>query len=155
MLGNQLSDAFVCLDEVEYRAAFDEREHHQTVNGWFERVARGRSADELIRSFDRAFAAVWQRSFVTLGAVTLTAITERVLHRATAQFPVLASVQITESGLRCQSLCAPGLPLPGVTEALRFVLVELLSVLGNLTAEILTPALQSKLSSDPVSDPSR
>jgi len=126
----------------------DEREHPQAVNDWFDRFARGRSIDALVQSFERAFTAVWERSFVTLGGVTLIAITERVLHRATQQFPVLATVQITESGLRCQSLCAPGLSLASVIDALRFVLVEFLSVLGNLTAGILTPALESKLSSD-------
>jgi hypothetical protein len=31
-------------------------------------------------------------------------------------------------------------------EAIRFVLVELLTVLGNLTAEILTPALHAEIS---------
>jgi hypothetical protein len=37
-------------------------------------------------------------------------------------------------------------------EAIQFVLVELLTVVGNLTAEILTPALHSELSNITVKD---
>jgi hypothetical protein len=37
-------------------------------------------------------------------------------------------------------------------EAIQFVLMELLTVVGNLTAEILTPALHSELSSVSLKD---
>jgi len=133
----------------------EEREHQLTVDAWFERVVHLNSAEALIHAFERVFAALWERSHLTLGEVTLTAITERVLHTATERYPVLASIEITTSGLRCQSLrTQQGLHLGEVTEGIRFVLVEFLTVLGNLTAQILTPALRSELSNDhAVEDP--
>ena len=74
-------------------------------------------------------------------------IVERVLHVATERFPVLPSLSIDASGLSCpQPPSDASLPYEQVSEALRFVLVEFLTVLGELTAEILTPALHAELS---------
>jgi len=122
-------------------------DHHDPVTAWFQRAAQGRSVESLIQSFQDTFAALWQRSHLTLGEVTLTAIVERVLHTATEQYPLLASVEVEASGLRCQSLRSQaGLRHDQLSAAIRFVLVEFLTVLGNLTAQILTPALHAELS---------
>jgi len=121
-------------------------EHQLTVDAWLERVA-GRSTQELIGACEAAFAALWRRTHMTLGEVTLVAVVERVLHTAKEQYPVLASIEATSSGLRCESLhTQAGIRHDDVAEAIRFVLTEFLTVLGNLTAQILTPALQAELS---------
>ena len=125
-----------------------EAEHLRTVNAWLERLA-GCSAEELMRACETAFAALWQRTHLTLGEVTLVAIVERVLHTAKEKYPLLASLEATTSGLRRESLdTQPGVDRGEVAEAIRYVLTEFLTVLGNLTAEILTPALYAELSKD-------
>lgn len=122
-------------------------EHDAAVTTWLEGAARGRSVDSLIRAFEHAFAALWQRSHLTLGEVTLFAIVDRVIHTATEQYPLLASIEVDPSGLHCRDLASrEGLRLDQASAAIRFVLVEFLSVLGNLTAQILTPALHAELS---------
>jgi hypothetical protein len=122
-------------------------DHQIAVAAWFRRVATEHSVESLLEAFEGAFAALWQRSHPTLGDVTLTAIVERVLYIATEQFPLLASLSIDASGLDCQALRSrAGLPYEQSGEAIRFVLVEFLTVLGDLTAEILTPALHAELS---------
>ena len=122
--------------------------HQQTVDAWLERVS-GRSAVELLRACEAAFAALWQRTHLTLGEVTLAAVVERVLHSAKDHYPLLASIETTTSGVRCQSLqTQAGLRQGDVVEAIRFVLTEFLTVLGNLTAQILTPALHAELLND-------
>jgi len=139
-------NVLLALGSLGYTGSLEGREHQLLVDGWVERVRAG-SAEALIRAFERLFAALWDRSHLTLGEVTLTAITERVLHTATERYPMLASIEVTTSGLRCDGLrTQQGLPLAEVTEGIRFVLVEFLTVLGNLTAQILTPALRSELS---------
>jgi hypothetical protein len=52
------------------------------------------------------------------------------------------------TGLECEEFCerAAGLEHGELAEGMRFVLVEFLTVLGNLTADVLTPALQAELS---------
>jgi len=120
-------------------------DHGTVVSAWFERVA-DRDANELIRAFEAAFSSLWQRSHLTLGEVTLTAIVDRVLHTATEQYAFLAPIEIASSGLRCENLRTEAGPDRGqLAAALGFLLVEFLTVLGNLTAEILTPALHREL----------
>jgi hypothetical protein len=139
------------LEIVRCAMTAGESEHHIAVTAWFQRAARGRSVESLIQAFEDTFAALWQRSHLTLGEVTLTAIVERVLYTATEQFPLLASLEVEASGLRCQGLRShahAGLRREEVSAAIRFVLEEFLRVLGNLTAQILTPALHAELSRD-------
>ena len=100
--------------------------------------------------FEAALDAVWIRTKTTLGEVTLTAIAERVLHNASERFSLLWSLKLEPaSGIQCRELRERiGSVEPSeLREAIRFVLVELLTVLGNLTAEILTPALHAEISS--------
>lgn len=121
-------------------------EHEGAVTTWFERAVQDRSVESLIKAFEDTFAALWQRSHLTLGEVTLTAIVERVIHTATEQYPFLTSVKVGATGLSCESLRSQaGLRQDQVSAAIRFVLVEFLTVLGNLTAQILTPALHAEL----------
>jgi hypothetical protein len=126
-----------------------DRDHRAVVGSWLQRAAHRGSVASQIEAFEHAFARMWQRSRLTLGEVTLTAIVDRVLHTANEQFPFLASVAVDASGLRCQELRShAGVPEDQVSAALRFVLVEFLTVLGNLTAQILTPALHAELSTE-------
>lgn len=126
----------------------DENDHNACVNAWMERAAKGRSPSQLLDVFERGFAVLWRRVHQTLGSVTLTAIVDRVLYTAAEQFPLLSSLKIEATGIRCQALRerAGSLSHDQLADGIRFVLVEFLTVLGNLTAEILTPALHSELS---------
>jgi hypothetical protein len=122
-------------------------EHKVAVAAWLQRAARG-SRVEIIEAFEHAFTALWRRSLLTLGGVTLTAIVERVLYSASEQYPALAGIVVGESAIRWDGLrsAAAGLHEDQARAALQFVLVEFLTVQGNLTAEILTPALHDELS---------
>lgn len=118
------------------------------MNAWFERGVRGSSPDRLLDAFEHAFAAMWRRAQMTLGDVTLTAIVDRVVHAASERYPLLAGLQLEATGLRCDGLRRPAASMRSsqLEEGVRFVLVEFLTVLGNLTDEILTPALHDELS---------
>ena len=122
--------------------------HAAQVDAWLERAAKGQPPQELLRLFDVALAALWARTTPTLGEVTLTAIAERVTHNAGEKFPFFATLKIDHTGgLGCDELREriTGSPRAPLLEAIRFVLVEFLTVLGNLTAEILTPELHAAL----------
>jgi hypothetical protein len=126
----------------------DANDHGACVDAWMERTAQGSPPDRLIQLFERAFSALWRRAHVTLGEVTLGAIVDRVLYYASERYPVLSSLKVESAGICCVELQerAGGLPRDQLAEGLRFILVEFLTVLGNLTAEILTPALHAELS---------
>jgi hypothetical protein len=122
--------------------------HTAQVDAWLKPNANGLPPELLLRLFERALEAMWQRTHLTLGAVTLTAIVDRVLHTSAETYPLLSAIQVEADGIRWAALHerADGLEASELIKALRLVLIELLTILGNLTAEILTPALWSELS---------
>jgi len=122
--------------------------HTACVNAWMERAARGLAPERLLRAFEQGFAVLWQRARQTLGDVTLLAIMDRVLYIAVEQFPLLAPLGIDAAGIKCEELVVStgGLDRDQLTEGIRFVMTQFLTILGNLTSEILTPALHSELS---------
>lgn len=122
--------------------------HAACVDAWLERTAKGLSPEALLRLFEAALGALWIRTKTTLGEVTLTAIAERVLHNASEKYSLLWSLKVEPTGgIQCRELRERiGSVQPAeLEEAIRFVLVELLTVLGNLTAEILTPELHLEI----------
>lgn len=102
-------------------------------------------AEARIALFERALAALWRRAHRTLGEVTLGAIAERVLHTVSKRYPVLAAIDADASGFRFDALREQN-ELEGLDEAIELTLVQLLTVIGNLTADILTPGLHAALS---------
>jgi hypothetical protein len=105
------------------------------------------SCEQLVQRFEVAFGAMWWRARQTLGDVTLIAIADRVLYSATEQYPMLSALTADADGLHCQALKerAAELPRDQLADGICLLLTEFLSVLGNLTAEILTPGLHSEL----------
>src|SRR5687768_12064916 len=106
-----------------------------------DRAARNLSSEELLRAFERALSRVWLRVHPTLGDVTLGAIADRVIHNASQKFAILSVLTVDGGGIQFEGLrkSVAKLPEDELANALRFILVELLTVLGSLTAEILTP----------------
>jgi len=125
----------------------DKSDHRARVEAWVDRAAKEARPEQLLDAFERAFGAIWRRARVTLGDVTLTAILDRVLYTAAERYPLLSPLEVDESGLRSDTFRqrAGGLRPDEVADVIRFILVEFLTVLGNLTAEVLTPALHSEL----------
>lgn len=131
-------------------AVLDEGQHAACVDAWLKRSAKDLSPEVLLQLFEAALGALWAGTKTTLGEVTLNAIAERVLYNASEKFPLFSSLKVEPTGgfqvgeLRGRITSVRDSELK---EGFRFVLVELLTVLGNLTAEILTPELHSELES--------
>jgi hypothetical protein len=127
----------------------DEGQHAACVDAWLDRSAKDLSSEALLRLFEAALGALWVRTKITLGEVTLTAIAERVVHNTSEKFPLFSSLEVESvGGIQIRTLRAriSSGSASELLEGIRFVLVEFLTVLGNLTAEILTPELHSELS---------
>ena len=127
----------------------DAYDHSNYVNTWMKQAAKGLSPEQLLELFEQAMSALWCRAHLTLGDATLTAIMDRVLLNASETFPPFESLEIEANGMDCRKLRQrPDVfdKLGKLEEAIRFVVVEFLVVIGNLTGELLTPALHSELS---------
>ncbi len=123
------------------------QDHEDRVDAWIGRETDALSADLLVELLERGLDALWKRAVQPLGEITLTAIAGRVLYTAAERYPSLVGLSILPTGIRCQALRerAAEVPREELLHAIRFVLIELLTVLGNLTANILTPALHAEL----------
>ena len=134
----------------------DEANHTTVVAAWLERAPKDASPELLVQLLEDALAVLWQCTSNTLGDVTLTAIAGRVLYNAAEKFPMFAVLHVEpEAGIQCQPLrdrmhTSDDSDL--LRQGIRFVLVEFLTVLGSLTAEILSPALHEELANVALQD---
>lgn len=130
-----------------------ELDHAGAVDAWLARSLDHASSIEIARLFHRALEAVWGRAVTALGVVTLTAIAERVLHNVVARHAFLAVVDPRPAaGAPWREALYERLavvPSAELIAGLRFGLVELLAVIGTLTAEILSPELHVALQEVP------
>jgi len=131
----------------------DDNIHIRFVSEWMKHATRI-SPEELAGLFERALTVLWSRTHSALGDITVAAIVDRVLYNAAEKYSALGSLKLDASGVNFADFRhqADTFNDRELREAIQFVLVEFLTVVGNLTAEILTPALHSELSSVTVKD---
>jgi hypothetical protein len=127
----------------------DAYDHSKHVDKWMRDLAKSLPPEQLMQLFERTMGALWSRTYRTLGGVTLGAVTDRVLDSASERFAPFGSITVGTEGIDFQALRE----LSGVfddrgalAEGIRFVIVEFISVIGNLTGDLLTPALYVELS---------
>ena len=120
--------------------------HDEAVDAWLSRVTPASSAG-LLEAFERAVRGLWSRTEVTLGGVTLSAIVERVVHDAAERHPLFGTLRVDIGGVLFDELVrrASMHPDDELRSGVRFVLLQFLSVIGNLTAEVLTDQLHREL----------
>ena len=124
----------------------DETDHAAHVDAWLAATTRNLAPAQQVALFERALVALWRRAEITLGEITLTAIMDRVLYTASETHPFLSTVTIEKAAISFEGFRAEAARHGTLREAVRLVLVDLLTVLGHLTDEILTPALHAELS---------
>jgi hypothetical protein len=126
----------------------DEGHHAVFVDGWLKRSAKDLQPEVLLALFEAALGALWAATKTTLGEVTLTAIAERVVFNTAEKFPRFSVLEVEPAnGIQVRELRQQigSVGSSQLREGFRFVLVEFLTVLGNLTAEVLTPELHAEL----------
>jgi hypothetical protein len=119
--------------------------HADRLDQWLTQVAKDHPTNSPAL-LERAFRVVWERAFPTLSEVTLVAIADRALHLAKERFPLLASIEVREEGFSFAKLDKGGGNDADLTQALRLLLLEFLSIIGALSGDILTPLLHAEIS---------
>jgi hypothetical protein len=130
-------------------------EHTAYVDTWFDGLPENLSPRHLVSAFEQTFTALWRRAQRTLGDVTVSAIVDRVLHEASARYPLFGALKVEGGiGLQFGELRQRVRPEDAeqLREGMRAMLIQFLTVMGNLTADILTPALHVELSGVRVED---
>lgn len=119
-------------------------DHHACLKPWLDVAGGLDSTERGVGVFVVGFNAVWQRAQLTLGEVTVTAVVERVIHSAAEQHPVLSLLTPTKTGIDAHKLVGAA-DSQAIDAAFSLVLLELLTVLSALTADVLAPALHEAL----------
>jgi hypothetical protein len=123
-------------------------EHALQVDAVLGRLPAGASAAELLAIFEGCFTALLRRAQQTLGEVTVAAIADRVLHDVATRFPLLQALSSeTGKGVHFGRLRQRVHQQDNdqIRQGMRATLIEFLTVIGHLTADIFTPALHLEL----------
>lgn len=118
------------------------QQHEDCVDRWLAQVEQQRSLPSL-QLLQLAMDSLWRRASPTLGSFTLAAIVERVRLVTVEVYPALEVVAVSANGVTVEA--RSGTPGDVGREGVRRFLVEFLTIIGNVTADILTPALHATL----------
>ncbi len=128
--------------------------HAQVVADWEAKNARNLSSVQRVQLFEKAIKAIESRTCETLSRVTMSAILDRVLHLSLEKFPVLSEASVESLTLNFEKIhLKKNFRADEMIEAQRFLLIELLSVLSRITANILAEPLHKELSGVAWQDP--
>jgi hypothetical protein len=120
--------------------------HANQVDAWEAKNGANIPQAELALLYAKAIQAIQQRSLVSLSSVTVAVVVDRAIHEAKDKYPILAALKPNTSGIDFSLLVkdASGAP-EDLKIALRALLIELLNVFGNITADVLTAPLHKEL----------
>ncbi len=116
--------------------------HSKAVNRWLD--AGALTTNQKIVLLEKAIRAIETRAGLTLSKITLLVVLDRVHQQVKEELPVLHLVKIEDQSLRFTELKNDP-DSAEVARALTALLIELLRVLGRLTADILTETLHKEL----------
>lgn len=121
--------------------------HANQVNEWDAKICAGLDLKSFVRTYECAIQAVENRSLITLSSVTLKVVVDRALNESIEKFALLSWATVEPERIDLSRLlekCESYDPTE-IRKALRFLLIKILNVLGNITADVLSPALHSEL----------
>jgi hypothetical protein len=123
------------------------KNHLEQVEAWEKVNCENLSAQETVSIYSTAILAIRQRSLATLSSVTLTVVEDRALHQSLEKYPFLSEIKLLADGINFDDLhkASGRIRVPELKEAMRHFLIEFLTVLGNITADVLTAPLHREL----------
>jgi hypothetical protein len=120
--------------------------HQKVVFSWEENNVHGLTPDEQLLLFAKAIKAIEGRTLRTLSLVTVSVILDRVIKEAKEKYPSLSAVKVEPMGLDFTGISShENHERKEVLAGLRYLVAELLRVLGSITADILTDSLHKEL----------
>jgi len=121
--------------------------HKELVNLWEDKNTTDLRDEQLIQVYASAFHAIESCCLATLSRVTISIVTDRVLHLGSEKHPILSLVTIEPSGLSLKGVVQniKNYKTEELRGALSYLLVEFLTVIGNITSDVLTQSLHKEL----------
>ena len=123
-------------------------DHDGRVSAWLDNAAGDAPPEKLFVLFETAWGGLWRRAEGAVGEIVLESIADLVHGEGVERYPFLAGLNLATPTVDCKPIAGPsGLPDQAELRAgLGFLLAEFVSVIGDLTDQILTPGLIEELS---------
>lgn len=123
--------------------------HAEYINAWLELAAKGLPSERLACLFGETLRNLSVRASFALNKITLMAILKRVLYQSSEKYPVLSKLKVEPTGIPTEQFEHQfnQVDPDELSEAFRFLMNELLTILGNLTADILPTSPEEQKSS--------
>ncbi|MBC7537895.1 MAG: HAMP domain-containing histidine kinase [Bacteriovorax sp.] len=119
------------------------------IDAWLEQAARGLPSEGLACLFGDTLKNLSKRASLTLNKNTLMAIFKRVIYRCGEKYPVLSGLKVESFGIPSDqfSIQFSQVDPSELKEAFGFLITELITILSNLTADILPASLEEQKAS--------
>jgi hypothetical protein len=125
------------------------KDHSAHVGSWIKTSTPGLSSDQLIELFEFTLDRLWKRSSISMSEVTLVAVIDRALFNSSDRFKLLELLKIDIGGIDWKAFKATVAQLNPheVTRAFTFFITEIISIIGNITGELISGPLLQELTS--------
>ncbi|MFI5361256.1 MAG: ATPase domain-containing protein [Elusimicrobiota bacterium] len=123
-------------------------DHQSFVDAWLETTPKSASPTELIELFASAWGVLWRRAEGAIGEVVLASIAALVRSDAVERHPFLSSLTLDSPIPSFKALIesAGALEEPELRDGLRFMLTEFITIVADMTDQIITQGLYDELS---------
>ncbi|RPJ75536.1 MAG: sensor histidine kinase, partial [Alphaproteobacteria bacterium] len=120
--------------------------HHEHINSWLEQVSKDLPSERLASLFGETLTNISKHSLVALNKITLMAIVKRVLYQSSEKHPVLSRLNVESTGISTDQFIDQfgQIDSSELSEAFHYFMDELLTVLGDLTADILPTSFENE-----------
>lgn len=121
--------------------------HKELITFWVEQNTKGLRNEQLVHLYGSAFGAIERRCLATLSSVTINVVINRVLHLGLKKYPFFSLLTIEASGLSFKGLMAKkeNYKTEELRDGLSYLLAEFLTVIGNITSDVLSESLHKEL----------
>jgi len=120
--------------------------HANKVAEWEKLNAATVSSEQRPQLYAKAIQAIHRRSLANLSSITMLVVLDRAIHEAAEAHPVLLEVKPSFDAIDFSALFRSA-EFDGkqLGDALRELLIAILNVIGNITADVLTTPLHNEL----------
>lgn len=116
----------------------------EQIDAWLEQATRDLPSKKIVAVFSHVLKSLSRKASRSLNQLTLMAIVNRVLYQCKDKFPLLQELKVDSNGINFdqnQYQLEQADP-DELKESFRYLFIELLSVLGDLTADVITSELE-------------
>lgn len=140
------SELLACYDRSE-SLNDDNKSHQELVTLWEEQNSKGLRQEQLVQLYGSALAAIEKRCLATLNNVTLEVVLDRVINLGVDRYPILSHVISGGAGLNFKGLIQKANQFTNeeIKAGLSYLMVEILTVMGKLTSEVLSESLHKEM----------